>query len=223
MRWRAYLQALAAGDAVAALSYAADPAPTGPLLTNEVLVESGERAALTEIEVPVVEDQDATSVSATYTLGDAAVTESFDVVKVADSWKLSRAVKDLDISFIVGGSVPVKINGVTVDQDSVAVLPGSYAFTHRAALRRLRIQERCAGEESLRRGRHVQHPKPAEQIGQEGRHLGRQEALQQVPRGQFAHAKELPDQVRLASTATTRARSPGGRSGVIPSGKPRSP
>jgi hypothetical protein len=124
-----YLQALAAGDAVAALSYAADPAPTGPLLTNEVLVESGERAALTEIQVPVIEDQDATSVSATYTLGDAAVSESFDVVKVADSWKLSRAVRDLDISFIAGGSVPVKINGVTVDQDSVAVLPGSYAFT----------------------------------------------------------------------------------------------
>jgi hypothetical protein len=124
-----YLQALAAGDAVAALSYAADPAPTGPLLTNEVLVESGERAAMTEIQVPVVEDQDATSVSATYTLGDSAVSESFDVVKVADSWKLSRAVKDLDISFIVGGSVPLKINGVTVDQDSVAVLPGSYAFT----------------------------------------------------------------------------------------------
>jgi hypothetical protein len=124
-----YLQALAAGDAIAALSYAADPAPTGPLLTNEVLVESGERAALTEVQVPVVEDQNATSVSATYTLGDSAVSESFDVVKVADTWKLSRAVKDLDISFIVGGSVPVKINGVTVDQDSVAVLPGSYAFT----------------------------------------------------------------------------------------------
>jgi hypothetical protein len=124
-----YLQALAAGDAVAALSYAADPAPTGPLLINEVLVESGERAALTGIQVPVVEDQNATSVSATYTLGKSSVSESFDVVKVADTWKLSRAVRDLDISFIVGGSVPVKINGVTVDQDSVAVLPGSYAFT----------------------------------------------------------------------------------------------
>jgi hypothetical protein len=124
-----YLQALAAGDAVAALSFAADPAPTGPLLTNEVLVESGDRAALTEIQVPVVEDQNATSVSATYTLGNSAVSESFDVVKVADTWKLSRAVKDLDLSFIVAGSVPVKINGVEVDQESVAVLPGSYAFT----------------------------------------------------------------------------------------------
>ena len=30
----AYLQALAAGDAVAALSYASDPAPTGPLLSE---------------------------------------------------------------------------------------------------------------------------------------------------------------------------------------------
>jgi hypothetical protein len=124
-----YLQALAAGDAVAALSFAADPAPTGPLLTNEVLVESGDRAALSEIQVPVVEDQNATSVSATYTLGKSTVSESFDVVKVADNWKLSRAVKDLDISFIVGGSVPVMINGVEVDQESVAVLPGSYAFT----------------------------------------------------------------------------------------------
>jgi hypothetical protein len=124
-----YLQALAAGDAVAALSFAADPAPTGPLLTNEVLARSGERAELTEIKVPVVEDQNATSVSATYTLGNSAVSESFDVVKAADTWKLSRAVKDLDIGFIVGGSVPVKINGVDVNQDSVAVLPGSYAFT----------------------------------------------------------------------------------------------
>jgi hypothetical protein len=124
-----YLQALAAGDAVAALSFAADPAPSGPLLTNKVLAKSGERADLTEIQVPVVEDQNATSVSATYSLGNSAVSESFDVVKVADTWKLSRAVKDLDISFIVGGSVPVKINGVSVDQDSVAVLPGSYAFT----------------------------------------------------------------------------------------------
>jgi hypothetical protein len=124
-----YLQALAAGDAVAALSFAADPAPTGPLLTNEVLVESGDRAALTEIQVPVVEDQNATSVSVTYTLGRSAVSESFDVVKVADTWKLSRVVKDLDLTFIVGGSVPVKINGVAVDQESVAVLPGSYTFT----------------------------------------------------------------------------------------------
>ena len=124
-----YLQALADGDAVAALSFAADPAPPGPLLTNEVLARSGGRADLTEIQVPVVEDQNATTVSATYTLGKSAVSESFDVVKVADTWKLSRVVKDLDISFIVGGSVPVKINGVEVDQDSVAVLPGSYAFT----------------------------------------------------------------------------------------------
>jgi hypothetical protein len=125
----AYLQALAAGDAVVALSYTADPAPSGRLLTNEVLAESSKRAPLTEIHVPVVEDQSAKSVSATYTLGNSAVSESFDVVKVGDTWKLSRAVKDLDLSFIPDGSVPVKINGVKVTENSVAVLPGSYAFT----------------------------------------------------------------------------------------------
>ena len=88
-----------------------------------------DRAPLTEIQVPVVEDQRAKSVSATYTLGNSTVSESFDVVKVGDTWKLSRAVKDLDLSFIVDGSVPVKINGVKVTESSVAVLPGSYEFT----------------------------------------------------------------------------------------------
>jgi len=125
----AYLQALATGDATTALSYAADPAPTGRLLTNEVLAQSQKRAPLTDIDVPVVEDQNAKSVSARYTLGKADVSESFDVVKVGDIWKITRAVKDLDISYIVDGSVPVKINGVKVSEKSVAVLPGSYAFT----------------------------------------------------------------------------------------------
>jgi hypothetical protein len=125
----AYLQALAAGDATSALSYAADPAPSGPLLTNEVLAESRKLTPLTEIQVPVIEDQNAKSVSATYTLGSSTVSESFDVVKVANAWKLSRAVKDLDLSFIVDGPVPLKINGVKVAQEAVAVLPGSYAFT----------------------------------------------------------------------------------------------
>jgi hypothetical protein len=125
----AYLQAVAAGDATAALSYAADPAPTGQLLTNEVLAASLKRAPLTGIDVPVVEDQSAKSVSASYTLGSSDVSESFDVVKVGDMWKIGRAVKDLDISVLVSGSVPVKINGVKVTDESVAVLPGSYAFT----------------------------------------------------------------------------------------------
>jgi hypothetical protein len=125
----AYLQALAAGDATAALSYSADPAPTGPLLTNEVLAESRNRMQLTGIDVPVVDDQNVKSVSATYTLGNSVVNETFDVVKVSGTWKLSRAVKDLDLAFIVDGPVPVKINGVKVTEESVAVLPGSYAFT----------------------------------------------------------------------------------------------
>jgi hypothetical protein len=125
----AYLQALASGDATTALSYAADPAPTGPLLTNEVLAASRHRAPLSGIDVPVVEDQNAKSVSASYTLGSSKVSESFDVVKIGDIWKISRAVKDLDISSIENGSVPVKINGVKVSEESVAVLPGSYAFT----------------------------------------------------------------------------------------------
>jgi TIR domain len=124
-----YLQALAAGDATAALSYTEDPAPQGPLLTDAVLAESRKRTPLTAIDVPAVGDKNAKSVSATYMLGSAAVNESFDVVKVANTWKLSRAVKDLDLSAIVDGPIPLQINGVKVTQASVAVLPGSYEFT----------------------------------------------------------------------------------------------
>jgi len=94
-----------------------------------VLAESRTRMELTGIDVPVVDDQNVKSVSATYTLGSSVVNESFDVVKVSGTWKLSRAVKDLDLAFIVDGPVPVKINGVKVSEESVAVLPGSYAFT----------------------------------------------------------------------------------------------
>ena len=192
-----YLQALAAGDAVAALSFAADPAPTGPLLTNEVLAGSGKRAALTEIQVPVVEDQNATSVSATYTLGNSAVSESFDVVKVADTWKLSRAVKDLDISFIVGGSVPVKINGVDVDQDSVAVLPGSYAFTTGLPYVGYGSKNVVLVKSPYVEADTYRIQSQLTKSGEEGRCLGHQEELQQVPRCQFAQSQELPDELRV--------------------------
>jgi hypothetical protein len=125
---KGYLQALSSGDAQAALSYAADPV-SGPLLTNSVLADSHKRAPLTTVDVPAVADPDATSVPATYQLGKTPVSESFNVIKVGDQWKLTQVTKAVDVGLVRQASVPMKINGVTIAASTVTLLPGSYAFT----------------------------------------------------------------------------------------------
>jgi hypothetical protein len=125
---KGYLQALSSGDAQAALSYAADPV-SGPLLSNAVLADSRKRAPLTTVDVPAVTDPAATSVPATYQLGRTPVSQSFDVVKVNDQWKLTQVTKTIDVGLVRRTSVPMKINGVTIASTTVTLLPGSYAFT----------------------------------------------------------------------------------------------
>jgi hypothetical protein len=195
----AYLQALAAGDATAARAYSADPAPTGPLLTNEVLAESRNRMQLTGIDVPVVEDQNVKSVSATYTLGSSVVNESFDGVQVAGTWKLSRAVKDLDLAFIVDGPVPVEINGVKVTEESVAVLPGSYAFT-------TGLPYVGFGSKNVVLVRSPSGDADTYNIQSQLTGAGKKaaisppEELLQVPEGPFADSEELPAEVQVEVT-----------------------
>jgi hypothetical protein len=124
-----YLDALAAGDAAAALSYSADPVKPGPFLTDKVLAESIKRAPLTAIAVPEVTDQQASSVSATYRLGKTEVNTSYQVVKVSGAWKLAAVSKTIDLGLVRSPSIPMLINGVEVNSDNVDLLPGSYAFT----------------------------------------------------------------------------------------------
>ena len=119
-----YLEALAAGNVAGALSYAVDPVP------RAVAHRTGagrvpRRAPLTGIEVPPVDDEQAT-VTAAYTLGKTAV--DFDVVKVGDDWKLVEVVKRVDVG-LSRQSVPMVVNGVKVSGNTVKVLPGSYAFS----------------------------------------------------------------------------------------------
>jgi hypothetical protein len=124
-----YLNALAAGDATKALSYAADPVQPGPFMTNKVLAESIKRAPLTAIEVPEVTDQQATTVPASYRLGKTEVNTSYDVVNSSGTWKLATVHKTIDLGLVRSPSMPMLINGVKVNADFVDLLPGSYAFT----------------------------------------------------------------------------------------------
>lgn len=124
-----YLQALAAGDAQTALSYAATPPADTTFLTNEVLAASNKLAPISGITVPVVDDEYAYTINASYTRGEKKVNTSFSVQKDGDVWKLREAAYDLDLSSRLNKTVPMIINGITVESDSIALFPGSYEFT----------------------------------------------------------------------------------------------
>ncbi|BAK33834.1 hypothetical protein MLP_08200 [Microlunatus phosphovorus NM-1] len=124
-----YLQALAGGDAQTALSYAATQPADTTFLTNEVLAASNKLAPIADITVPVVDDEYAYTIDASYTRGGKKVNTSFSVQKDGDSWKLREAAYDLDLSSRLNKTLPMIINGVTVESDSIALFPGSYEFT----------------------------------------------------------------------------------------------
>jgi hypothetical protein len=123
---RSYLLALASGQAAAALQVSEDQPSERSLLTDAVLKKSLSRAPITDIRVPLVTDQNAFSVGATYRLGGNTVTESFSVIKVGDSWKLTRTFTELDLSDVRLGEAPIRVNGTPVTKGRVNVFPGAY-------------------------------------------------------------------------------------------------
>lgn len=126
---RGYLEALAANDADRAVGYLENPPGDKTFLSRAVLEESAKTAPITAIEVPEVTDEYAYKVPATYRLGDETVSEDYSVNQTGGSWKLTRAVTELDLSYQRDETLPMKINGVAVENDKVALFPGHYAFT----------------------------------------------------------------------------------------------
>lgn len=124
-----YLQALADGDAQGALAYASTTPSDTTFLTNEVLAASTTLAPISGITVPEVDDEYAYSVDASYKLGSQAVNASFSVEKDGDSWKLREVAYDLDLGSRRNKTLPMIINGVTVESNTIALFPGSYEFT----------------------------------------------------------------------------------------------
>lgn len=126
---RGYLEALAAQDAEKALGYLDEPPADTTLLTRPVLAASAEKAPLTAVDVPEVADELTSRVPARYRLGEQAVSDEFSVTKDSGSWKLRRAVTEFDLSYQRDETLPMKINGVAVEADSVSLFPGAYAVT----------------------------------------------------------------------------------------------
>jgi hypothetical protein len=126
---RGYLEALAAGDAQTALSYASTAPSDTTFLTNEVLAASLKAGPITAINVPEVNDKYTYSVAASYKIGNQAVNADFPVEQEGDAWKLREVAYDLTLSSSQNKTLPMLINGVTVEADKAAVFPGTYAFT----------------------------------------------------------------------------------------------
>ncbi len=126
---KGYLDALAAGQAEAALAFGKDQPADKTFITDTVLAESLKRAPITEINVPEVVDENAYQVSATYKIGGQAVNATFYVSKEGDVFQLSNTTQDVNLGSAFNNTVPMIINGVDVTADKVTLLPGSYAAT----------------------------------------------------------------------------------------------
>jgi hypothetical protein len=126
---RGYLEALAAGDAQSALSFASTTPSDTTFLTNEVLATSLKAGAITAINVPEVDDEYAYSVAASYKIGTQAVNADIGVEQEGGVWKLREVAYDLPLSSVQNKTLPLLINGVKAEADKVAVFPGTYTFT----------------------------------------------------------------------------------------------
>ncbi len=123
---KGYLEALAAGDAEKALSFAEDQPSTNALLTNAFLKASVEKAPITAIEVDEgIGSDDNTSVSATYRIGTKSISHNYTAKKIGDQWKLDQVVAtgSRPNSW---GSQPVTINGTLLEGDVITLFPGRY-------------------------------------------------------------------------------------------------
>lgn len=124
-----YLEAVARGDAKAALGYAMAPTGDTALLTDQVLAESKKTAPLTEIKIAgeVPGNTNATSrIRVSYKLGSEQVQTIIPVEKSGDAWKVSKAGGELSFSLL---TIPHTVNGV----DSTATgtqlaFPGAYSI-----------------------------------------------------------------------------------------------
>ena len=126
---KAYLSAVAEGDAKKALSLAAVQPLDKDFLTDEMLEESAETAKITNIKVGDVANEYTSSVPATFQLGDQTVTENFSVTKSGDDWKMAEVGSTMDFTNMRKNTLPLMLNGKQVEVDKVTLFPGAYTLS----------------------------------------------------------------------------------------------
>ncbi len=125
-----YFDALAQGNSQQALSYTSTQPSDTTFLTDEVLQATAKDYPITGVAVSVEDSMDTFAYgTATYNLGDHMVSWHFNMEKFNGVWMLDQAAATVDLSE-VAGDLPLKINGVAVDDPtSVTLFPGQYKLT----------------------------------------------------------------------------------------------
>lgn len=123
---KGYLQALAAGNATQALSFASNQPSDKTFLTDAVLQASNKIAPLTGINVPDVQGASSyATVQASYKLGSQAINTDFQMQKTGSMWKMDDGWSDVSTSS--GSSTfPLTLNGVAVKTQKFYLFPGEY-------------------------------------------------------------------------------------------------
>ena len=124
-----FLEALAAGDSARALSYAATEPSDKTYLTDAVLAATAQTAPITAINVPVVDNEYTSYVSATYLLGKTKVTEDFQVEKAGDEYKMTEVANEVDLTSSRYDSLPMTVGGLKVSDDKILLFPGIYSVS----------------------------------------------------------------------------------------------
>lgn len=118
---KAYLQALADGDAKTALSFGPAPA-VSDLVTDEILAEQQRIAPLTNIDV--VSSSAVSGVHVLFNYGDRKVDEEIQVEKIDGKYRLTSVVTSIDLSNV---SKAVS-TGLTLFGNDVSATPKVYVF-----------------------------------------------------------------------------------------------
>lgn len=126
---RRYFTALAAGDAAAALGYAAVP-PRGSYLTAEVLREQLRLAPLTDLVVQGSQLSDGRgTVSVSYRLrftdGDEQLTDTVPVLRDGSSWRLGRVAVATQLAVTSPGEDRLTLAGGRLPSGPVLLFPGA--------------------------------------------------------------------------------------------------
>lgn len=121
-----YFEALAAGDADKALSYAANEPTDTTLLTDEVLKASNALGAITDVSITSRSEK---TVRVSYRIGGQLDSVNYEVVKTDDGWKMREVAFPLGVTGTVK-NVPLEINGARVkDAEDALVFPGTYELS----------------------------------------------------------------------------------------------
>ena len=124
-----YLDALAAGNASEALSFAAQT-PNDTFLNNTVLSASLAINSITGIEVHEANTDAGApyTVSADYRIGSEAISTTFTVVQVEDRLLLQQVAQDVSLGSIYAPGAGLTINGVAAGYGAttVTLFPGTY-------------------------------------------------------------------------------------------------